>query len=138
MNAEKKVFNKLFKKEKTELSTLKVELGPNLDKVDDVLRGIKTYTSLGSKWQDKLSIVKKEMRSHVSDLKKGIDEMQSDMNVLVRAGSEIDDIKKDLSGSGISTAPLDSRKNEIKESYNKLAKVSNDWSRLLVEIKNFN
>lgn len=138
MNAEKKVFNKLFEQGKVELAMQKVELGANLDKVDDILRGIKTYTSLGSKWQSKLSIVKKEMQSHVSDLKKGIDEMQSDMNVLVRAGGEIDDIKKDLSGSGISTAPLDSRKNEIKESYKKLAKVSSDWNRLLVEIKNFN
>ena len=138
MNAEKKVFNKLFKKEKVELATHKIELGPNLDKVDNIVRGVRTYDSLGSKWGNKLSIVKKEMRGHVSDLKKGIDEMQSDMNVLVRAGGEIDDIKKDLAGSGISTAPLDSRKNEIKESYNKLSKVLSDWSRLLVEINNFN
>lgn len=138
MNTEKKVFNKLFEEGKVELAMKKVELGANLDKVDNILRGVKTYTSLVSKWQSKLSIVKKEMQSHVSDLKKGIDEMQSDMNVLVRAGGEIDDIKKDLSSAGISTAPLDSRKNEIKESYNKLAKVSSDWNRLLVEIKNFN
>ena len=138
MKAEKKVFNKLFKKEKVELAIQKIELGPSLDKVDDIVRGIRTYDSLGSKWENKLSIVKREMQGHVSDLKKGIDEMQSDLIVLVRAGGEIDDIKKDLSGSGISTAPLDSRKNEIKESYKKLAKVSSDWSKLLVEIKNFN
>lgn len=138
MNAEEKVFNKLFKEEKVELAIQSVKLGPSLDKVDDIVRGIRTYDSLGSKWGNKLSIVKKEMQGNISDLKKGIDEMQSDMNVLVRAGSEIDDIKKDLSGSGISTAPLDSRKNEIKESYNKLAKVSSDWNKLLVEIKNFN
>ena len=138
MNTQKKVFNTLFEEVKVELAAQKIELGANLDKVDDIVRGVRTYTSLGSKWQNKLSIVKKEMRSHVSDLKKGIDEMQSDMNVLVRAGGEIDDIKKDLSGSGISTAPLDSRKNEIKESYNKLAKVLNDWNKLLVEIRNFN
>ena len=138
MNAEEKVFNKLFKEEKVELAIQSVKLGPSLDKVDDIVRGIRTYDSLGSKWGNKLSIVKKEMQGHISDLKKGIDEMQSDMNVLVRAGGEIDDIKKDLSGSGISTAPLDSRKNEIKESYNKLAKVSSDWNKLLIEIKNFN
>ena len=137
MKTQKKVFNKLFKEEKTELSAQKIEL-KNLDKVDDIVRGVKTYTSLGSKWQNKLSIVKKEMQSHVSDLKKGINEMQSDMMILVKAGGEIDNIKKDLSGSGISTAALDSRKNEIKESYNKLSKVSNDWNRLLIEIKNFN
>jgi len=138
MNAEEKVFNKLFKEEKVELAIQSVKLGPSLDKVDDIVRGIRTYDSLVSKWGNKLSIVKKEMQGHISDLKKGIDEMQSDMNVLVRAGGEIDDIKKDLSGSGISTAPLDSRKNEIKESYNKLAKVSSDWNKLLIEIKNFN
>ena len=138
MNAEEKVFNKLFKEEKVELAIQSVKLGPSLDKVDDIVRGVRTYDSLGSKWGNKLSIVKKEMQGHISDLKKGIDEMQSDMNVLVRAGGEIDDIKKDLSGSGISTAPLDSRKNEIKESYNKLAKVSSDWNKLLIEIKNFN
>ena len=138
MNTQKKVFNRLFEEVKVELAAQKIELGANLDKVDDIVRGVRTYTSLGSKWQNKLSIVKKEMRSHTSDLKKGIDEMQSDMNVLVRAGSEIDDIKKDLSSAGINTAPLDSRKNEIKESYNKLAKVLNDWNKLLVEIRNFN
>ena len=138
MNTQKRVFNKLAEEDKVELATQKVELGPNLDKVDDIVRGVRTYASLGSKWENKLSIVKKEMQGHVSDLKKGINEMQSDMNVLVRAGGEIDDVKKDLSGSGISTAPLDSRKNEIKESYNKLAKVSSDWNKLLVEIKNFN
>jgi len=138
MNTEKKVFNKLFKKEKVELAMHKVELGPNLDKVDNIIKSVKTYVSLGSKLENKLSIVKKEMRGNVSDLQKGIDEMQSDMSVLVRAGGEIDDVKKSLSGSGISTAPLDSRKKDIKESYNKLAKALNDWNKLLVEIKNFN
>jgi hypothetical protein len=50
------------------------------------------------------------------------------MMVLIKAGSEVDKIKKDLSGSGITTAPLDARKNEIKDAYIKLAKAFNDWS----------
>lgn len=55
---------------------------------------------------------------------------------LVRAGGEIDKLKKDMAAAGITTAPLDARKDEIKDTYNFLSKVYSDLNRAVITARN--
>jgi uncharacterized protein YydD (DUF2326 family) len=134
MREQKRVFNKLFKEEKTELSTEKVEL--SLSDAQKIINKSKSHGGYRDKIEGKLNSLKKEMRSYVDEVEVVVKEISRDMSSLVKAGVEIDKIKKDMSGSGIPTSPLDARKEEIKSTYNFLAKVSNDLSRVAITAKN--
>ncbi len=93
MNAEKKVFNKLFKKEKTELSTLKVELArkpqsilSEANKLDSKLRGMeskieKAYLNYKQN--------QKEWVSKLSDIEQDADRLEDDLVKILDAAQEI-------------------------------------------------
>jgi uncharacterized coiled-coil DUF342 family protein len=139
MSTYKKVLKQLNKSEKLveskiNLSTEKIEL--SLQQVEKIFNESKQQAKFRDKVESQIDAAKKELRSYISDADSMINEIDDNMMALVKAGSEIDKIKKDMSGAGITTAPLDARKNEIKDMYNFLSKVRNDINRAVVTAKN--
>jgi F0F1-type ATP synthase delta subunit len=119
---------------KEELSTQKVEL--SLQQVEKIFNESKEQAKFRDKVEVKIEAAKKELKAYVDDANVIIKQIDDNMLALVKAGGEIDKIKKDVSGAGISTAPLDARLNEIKDMYNFLSKVRNDINRAVVTARN--
>lgn len=128
-----KIFNKL-KEDKVELSTEKVEL--SLRQVQKIINESKRQASFRDKVEDKIQAAKKELKSYVDDAKNALSEIEKNQLALVSAGGEIDKLKKDMAAAGITTAPLDARKDEIKDTYNFLSKVYSDLNRAVITATN--
>jgi DNA-directed RNA polymerase subunit N (RpoN/RPB10) len=106
MNAEKKVFNKLFKKEKTELSTQKVEL-KNLNVLKAKSRWLSEWVRTGNTIAKEYEKLSKRRKSSLNNLQEAFNEY----------GSDIRETEKALNDLGIKDTPkeLIDAKNLLKE-----------------------
>lgn len=128
-----KIFNK-FSKEKTELSTEKVEL--SLQDAQRIINNAKLALKFRDRMESKIDSARKELSKAVNEVKPVLKEIVVDQKKLLRASSEIDKLKKDMQGAGISTAPLDSRKDQVKDAYNTLSKAYSDLNRIVITATN--
>ena len=108
----------------------------SLQQVQKIISESKRQASFRDKVEDKIQAAKKELKSYVDDAKNALSEIEKNQLALVRAGSEIDKLKKDMATAGITTAPLDARKDEIKDTYNFLSKVYSDLNRAVITARN--
>ena len=130
----KKISNKLFVKDKIELSTEKVEL--SLKDAQRIISKGKFALKFRDRMESKIDTAKKELTKAIAEIKPVIKEIQDDQSSLIKAGNEIDKLKKDMAENGFPTQPLDARKDEIKDAYNNLSKVYNDLNRIVITVKN--
>ena len=128
-----KIFNK-FSEEKVELSTEKVEL--SLQQANKLISKAKNAARFRDGVETRIKEAKQTLSKAVQNAKGGLKEMEDDQLALLRAGSEIDKLKKDMQEAGITTAPLDARKDEIKDAYNLLSKVSSDLNKIVITATN--
>jgi len=134
MNPEVKKIFKKFKEEKTELYTEKVEL--SLQDAQRIIIDAKLALKFRDRMESKIDSARKELSKAVNEVKPVLKEIEVDQQKLLRAGSEIDKLIKDMQGAGISTAPLDSRKEQIKDAYNTLSKAYSDLNRIVITATN--
>lgn len=128
--------NKILGKinDKVELSTVKVDL--SLAQVDKAIRKGASQAKYVLKLEQKIDSVRKELKSVVAEANSVLDEMDDTLSILIKAGPEIQKIKKDMQEAGISTAPLDARYKEIEDSYRGLAKFRNILDRQIITARN--
>lgn len=129
----KNVFNKLSE-DKIKLSAEKIEL--SLQQVDRVIKESASQAKYVIKLEQKIEAVRKELKSVVGDAKSVLNEMDKNLQILMAAGPDIQKIKKDMQEIGVSTAPLDARYDEIKDSYKSLAKFRNILNRQIITATN--
>ena len=77
MNTQKEVFNKLFKEDKTELSTQKVELAESVKKLLSYTKGVIAFSNNIKILNDEITSAKKSLKADLSDL-------QSDMGQVAK------------------------------------------------------
>jgi len=134
MNPEVKKIFKKFKEEKTELYTEKVEL--SLQDAQRIIIDAKLALKFRDRMESKIDSARKELSKAVNEVKPVLKEIEVDQQKLLRAGSEIDKLKKDMQAAGISTEPLDSRKEQVKDAYNILSKAYSDLNRIVITATN--
>ncbi len=127
----KKIFSKL---PKTELATEKVEL--SLQQANKLISKAKNAARFRDGVETRIKEAKENLSRAVKNAKESLKEIDDDQLALMRAGSDIDKLKKDMQEAGITTAPLDARKEEIKDAYNLLSKVSSDINRIVITATN--
>ncbi len=130
----KKISNKLFVKDKIELSTEKVEL--SLKDAEKIINSVKSATVFRNRMENKIDLAKKQLIKAIGEIKPAMKDNERDRSSLVKAGGEIEKLKKDMADNGFPTQPLDARRDEIADAYNKLSKIYNDLNRIVITVTN--
>tara|TARA_R110000764_G_scaffold235490_1_gene330083 strand:- start:49 stop:417 length:369 start_codon:yes stop_codon:yes gene_type:complete len=95
MNTQKEVFNKLFKEEKTELATQKIELGL-IDDLDKKLNSFKSKNKEIGSYLEQILKLKSKFKNDFKSLDKEYDNLINGYDELLKKANEIgaDDISK--------------------------------------------
>ena len=95
MNTQREVFNKLFKEEKTELATQKIELGL-IDDLDKKLNSFKSKNKEIGSYLEQILKLKSKFKNDFKSLDKEYDNLINGYNELLKKANEIgaDDISK--------------------------------------------
>ena len=95
MNTQREVFNKLFKEEKTELATQKIELGL-IDDLDKKLNSFKSKNKEIGSYLEQILKLKSKFKNDFKSLDKEYDNLINGYDELLKKANEIgaDDISK--------------------------------------------